>query len=116
MKRKDSTGRGLRRPNPKETLRTIQVIPTELECLRDSQPGASQQTQECFVGPTRDASGRTQRTCLGQQPANLLLRVDVRRDTAVSRSQQSAGWNLGCGIQDRSIFGETAHDLQAVSP
>lgn len=94
----------------------IDIAASEVEGFREAQAGGGDQSEERLVGRRSQSPLRGKAPGGGEQIADLLVRVDVRRQATMRAAKDCGLRELGRRIEPCQIPCEWTKDLQASGP
>ena len=94
----------------------VDIVKPQPQRLAHAQAGDAQQTQQCVVSPWPQTRTARQQKRLFEQPADLVVRIEVRPGTCRSIRQQAWRWNFGSRIGGDVMACKAAHKTQALCP
>src|SRR6516162_4454758 len=106
----------LRLPDRQPVLSGIKVATEQLQCFGTAQASSGIQPEEClkFCWPQRPFWW--QHSCDRKEVCNLLIRIYVRRKSAVCRTEHIEGGNEGLGLLPGAELGEGSNNLHSPRP
>ena len=106
----------LRVPDREDALVEIDIAASQVERFRKPQAGGGDQSEDHLVGRWSQSTLRGKAPGGGEQIADLLLRVDVRRQASMRAAKDCGLRELGRRIKPRQIPCEWTKDVQAARP
>ena len=111
MERNQARLAELRFPDREQAFIPVDVLMEEVERLADAHAGDGEQAEQAKIGPPSQRVGRRKLLSCAQQPADLLVGVEVGLCRPRATPHQADGWNLAVGVDSVVIAGEAPHDL-----
>src|SRR5215470_15345513 len=106
----------LRLPDRQPVLSGIKVAREQLQCFGTAQASSGDQPEECLICCRPQRTFWWQHSCRRKEVCDLLIRVYVRRKSAVCRTEHIEGGNDGLGLFPSAEFGEGSNNLHSPRP
>ena len=103
-------------PDRKDALFEIDIAASQVERFRKPQAGGGDQPEDHLVGRWSQSTVRGKAPGGSEEIADLLLRVDVRRQAAMRAAKDCGLRELGRRIKPGQIPCEWTKDVQAARP
>src|SRR5271156_17155 len=97
--------------NGQDAVLQIHVANLQCECLRYSQAGASQQSQQSFIGGRSQSPRQIGGT--SEQLADFSRAIKMWCVAPMSRSERMSGWDFSGRLGDGLVFGKHPDRFQS---